>query len=107
MTWFQLVLSNLFRTGTYAMGPRAIAHRYTVGPEGCRMLFICAPAGFERMVRDMSVPAQRRTLPPAADEEPDREQVAAVASANGCELDRRHGSVPSHPKPVDSEEPVT
>ena len=50
------------------------------------MLFICTPGGFENLVREMSGPAQRRTLPPPADEEPDWEHVAAVAKANGCEL---------------------
>jgi quercetin dioxygenase-like cupin family protein len=74
------------RTGDYLFGPRDIPHRYTVGPDGCRMLFICTPGGFENLVREMSVPAQRRTLPPPADEEPDWEHVAAVAKANGCEL---------------------
>ena len=72
--------------GDYAFGPRDIPHRYSIGDEGCRMLFICTPAGFENLVRDMSVPADRRTLPPPVDEEPDWERVAAVADANGCEL---------------------
>jgi mannose-6-phosphate isomerase-like protein (cupin superfamily) len=72
--------------GDYAFGPRDIPHRYSVGDEGCRMLFICTPGGFENLVRDMSVPAERRTLPPPSQEEPDWERVAAVAAANGCEL---------------------
>ena len=72
--------------GDFAFGPRDIPHRYTVGPSGCRMLFILTPGGFENLVREMSVPAETRTLPPASDEEPDWEHVAAVAKANGCEL---------------------
>jgi quercetin dioxygenase-like cupin family protein len=72
--------------GDFAFGPRDIPHRYTVGPSGCRMLFIIAPGGFEDLVRDMSVPAGSRTLPPVSDEEPDWEHVAAVAKAHGCEL---------------------
>ena len=72
--------------GDFAFGPRGIPHRYTVGDAGCRMLFIMTPGGFERLVREMSVPAQTRTLPPASEEEPDWEHVAAVARANGCEL---------------------
>jgi quercetin dioxygenase-like cupin family protein len=72
--------------GDFAFGPRGIPHRYTVGPDGCRMLFIMTPGGFEHLVREMSVPAQARTLPPDSGEEPDWEQVAAVAKANGCEL---------------------
>lgn len=72
--------------GDYAFGPRDIPHRYVVGPEGCRMLFICTPGGFENLVREMSVPAGSRTLPPPSDEAPDFERVAAIAKANGCEL---------------------
>jgi quercetin dioxygenase-like cupin family protein len=72
--------------GDYAFGPRDIPHRYSIGPDGCRMLFICTPGGFEKLVREMSVPAESRTLPPPSDEEPDWEHVAAVAEANGCEL---------------------
>ncbi len=72
--------------GDYAFGPRDIPHRYTIGDQGCRMLFICTPAGFENLVRDMSEPAKSRTLPPPSEEEPDWARVAAVAEANGCEL---------------------
>jgi quercetin dioxygenase-like cupin family protein len=72
--------------GDFAFGPRGIPHRYTVGDAGCRMLFVMTPGGFENLVRDMSVPAESRTLPPESDEEPDWEHVAAVAKAHGCEL---------------------
>jgi quercetin dioxygenase-like cupin family protein len=72
--------------GDFAFGPRDIPHRYTVGPTGCRMLFIMTPGGFEDLVREMSVPAESRTLPPASDAEPDWDHVAAVAKAHGCEL---------------------
>ena len=72
--------------GDFAFGPRGIPHRYTTGPEGCRMLFVMTPGGFENVIRDMSVPAERRTLPPESDQEPDWERVAAVARAHACEL---------------------
>jgi len=72
--------------GDYAFGPRDIPHRYTVGDFGCRMLFIMTPGGFEDMVSEMSVPADSRTLPPPATEEPDWARVAAIAKAHGCEL---------------------
>jgi quercetin dioxygenase-like cupin family protein len=72
--------------GDFAFGPRDIPHRYTVGPDGCRMLFICTPGGFEDLVVEMSRPADTLTLPPAATEEPDWERVATVAAANDCEL---------------------
>jgi len=72
--------------GDFAFGPRGIPHRYTVGDGGCRMLFIMTPGGFEDLVREMSVPARARTLPPPPDEEPDWAHVAAVATAHGCEV---------------------
>jgi hypothetical protein len=71
--------------GDYAFRPRDTPNRYTVGENGCKMLFICTPAGFENLVIEMSEPADARTLPPAADGPPDMERVAAVAQANGCE----------------------
>jgi quercetin dioxygenase-like cupin family protein len=72
--------------GDYLFGPRDVPHRYTVGPDGCRMLFLMTPGGFENLIIGMSEPAASRTLPPPSDEEPDWERVAAVAAANGCEL---------------------
>lgn len=73
--------------GDYAFGPRDIPHRYTVGDEGCRMLFICLPGGnFENVVVAMSEPAGARTLPPPSEAEPDMNRIAAIAEAHGCEL---------------------
>jgi mannose-6-phosphate isomerase-like protein (cupin superfamily) len=72
--------------GDYLFGPRDIPHRYTVGPNGCRMLFICTPGGFENLVIGMSEPAAARTLPPPAESEPDWDHVASVAKENGAEL---------------------
>jgi quercetin dioxygenase-like cupin family protein len=72
--------------GDYAFGPRDIPHRYTVGPDGCRMLFICTPGGFEGLVRDMSEPALTRAVPAPADEPPDLEFMRAIARKHGCEV---------------------
>ena len=72
--------------GDFAFGPHGIPHRYSTGPEGCRMLYVMTPGGFENLVRGMGEPAQSRTLPAPSDEEPDWEHVAAVARANDCEL---------------------
>ncbi len=74
------------RPGDFAFGPRDVPHRYTVGPDGCRMLFICTPAGFEDLVIGMSRPAGSLTLPPTSTQEPDWEHVASVAAASQCEL---------------------
>lgn len=74
------------RAGDFAFGPRDVPHRYTVGPDGCRMLFICTPGGFENLVLGTSRPAEALTLPPPPIEEPDWEHVGQVAADNGCEL---------------------
>ena len=72
--------------GDYLFGPRDIPHKYSTGSDGCRLLFIMTPGGFENLLTAMSVPAASRTLPPPSDEEPDWEWIASVARANGCEL---------------------
>jgi mannose-6-phosphate isomerase-like protein (cupin superfamily) len=74
------------RTGDCAFGPRDVPHRYEVGPNGCRMLFICTPGGFERLVEAMSEPADALTLPPEADAPMDVERIGRIAREHGCEV---------------------
>ena len=74
------------RAGDYIFGPREIPHRYTVGDAGCRMLFIITPGGFENMVLEMSDPAESRQLPPPSDQEPDFEQICAIAERYGIDI---------------------
>jgi quercetin dioxygenase-like cupin family protein len=77
------------RAGDYLFGPRDVPHRYTTGPDGCRMLFIFTPGGFEGLLREVSRPAESCTLPadsgpPPSDEEGQR--MLAAIQAHGCEL---------------------
>ena len=74
------------RAGDYAFGPRDIPHSYGVGPDGCRMLFIVTPAGFEELVRLISVPAESRSLPPGPQEPADIADFPALVAGYGCEL---------------------
>lgn len=74
------------KAGDFLFAPRDIPHRYTVGSDGCRMLFIMTPGGFEELIVAMSAPAGSLTLPPPSTEEPDWEQIAAIADAHGCAL---------------------
>jgi hypothetical protein len=67
--------------GQHAFGPRDIPHRYVVGPEGVRMLWILTPGGFEDFIEEASVPAEALTVPP-----PD-----VVPPADAAEIARRHG----------------
>lgn len=69
------------KAGDYLFGPRQIPHRYTTGPEGCRILFILTPGGIEELVMATSTPAAQRTLPPPAARPPSDEEAAAIAAA--------------------------
>lgn len=51
--------------GTYVFGPREIPHGFkVVGNAPARMLLLCAPAGFERFVLEMSEPDATPPAPP-------------------------------------------
>jgi hypothetical protein len=51
--------------GTYIYGPREIPHGFkVVGTTPARMLLLCAPAGFERFVRELSAPVDAVPAPP-------------------------------------------
>jgi quercetin dioxygenase-like cupin family protein len=76
--------------GQHALGPRDIPHRFDVGPEGARMLWVLTPGGFEDFVADVSVPAEAQTVPPA--------DVTPPADAE--EIVRRHGMELLAPAPA-------
>jgi mannose-6-phosphate isomerase-like protein (cupin superfamily) len=68
--------------GQHAYGPRDVPHRFTVGPDGARMLWVLVPGGFEDLVEAASVPAETATVPPAS----------VVPPANAAEIVLRHGN---------------
>jgi quercetin dioxygenase-like cupin family protein len=68
--------------GGHAFGPRDVPHRFTVGPEGARMLWVLTPGGFEKLLEEASVPAEASTVPPAS----------VVPPENLAEIIRRHGN---------------
>lgn len=75
--------------GDYVFGPRGIPHRFTVGDQGCRMLFLLVPGGIEDVIRATSEPAPSRTLPPPLETEPtaeEVEQLKAIVKEHGYEL---------------------
>jgi hypothetical protein len=78
------------QVGDYVFGPRDIPHRFTTGADGCRMLFIFTPGGFEELLKVISRPAESRTLPPPNDATPPSEdemrRVQAAIEAHGCEI---------------------
>ena len=64
--------------GTYVFGPREIPHGFkVVGTAPVRMLLLCAPAGFEHLVLDMSEPATELTSPSAP---PDMAKLMVLAA---------------------------
>jgi hypothetical protein len=67
--------------GDFAFGPKDVPHRFSIGPSGARMLWLCTPAGFENLVEAASVPAESMTPPPPK----------VVPPENAAELVRRFG----------------
>ena len=70
--------------GQHALGPRDIPHRFTVGPDGARMIWVLTPGGFENFIDDVSVPAAAPTVPPASVLPP--ENAAEIVLRHGMEL---------------------
>jgi quercetin dioxygenase-like cupin family protein len=75
--------------GDYVFGPRDVPHRFTVGDQGCRMLFVLLPGGIEDVIRATSEPAPTHTLPPPPETEPTPEEIErlkAIVKEHGYEL---------------------
>jgi mannose-6-phosphate isomerase-like protein (cupin superfamily) len=79
--------------GTYVFGPREIPHGFKViGNAPARMLLLCAPAGFEHFVLEMSEPAMDPTLPPSP---PDMAKLIALAAEYHIDI---LGPLPEQPE---------
>jgi mannose-6-phosphate isomerase-like protein (cupin superfamily) len=72
------------KAGEHAFGPRGIPHRFDVGPEGARMVWILTLGGFEDSVEEASVPAQALTTAPPEILPP--ENIAEIVLRHGMEL---------------------
>jgi quercetin dioxygenase-like cupin family protein len=65
--------------GAYIYAPRNIPHGFKIaGDSPARMLILCAPAGFEQFVIEMSEPATALTLAPASP--PDMPKLIGLAA---------------------------
>ena len=71
-------------SGEHAFGPRDVPHRFTVGPDGARMIWVLTPGGFEDLIDEVSVPAEAPTVPPPSVVPP--EDVAEIVLRHGNEL---------------------
>jgi uncharacterized protein (TIGR02246 family) len=79
--------------GTWVYGPKDIPHGFRViGDSPARMLLQCAPAGFEKFVRELSVPVD---TPPAP---PEMALLVAAAARYGVEI---LGPLPEMPDEAD------
>lgn len=72
--------------GDLVVAPRDVPHRFRAGPDGARMQILIAPAGLENLIREQSVPATSRTLPPPGGAAPDLAKAKEIALRYGCEL---------------------
>src|SRR5581483_6235891 len=70
--------------GQHAFGPRDVPHRFSVGRDGARMLWVLTPGGFENLLEEASVPAETPTVPPASVRPPDN--VAEIIQRHGNEV---------------------
>jgi quercetin dioxygenase-like cupin family protein len=66
--------------GSFVFGPKGVPHTFVVSSEQARFLLVAEPAGFERFVRQVGVPAERLEIPPEPTEPPDFEALAAAAA---------------------------
>ncbi len=73
--------------GSFIWLPRGIVHGFTVASDApAKVLFITAPAGFERWVAEVAEPAQSLTLAPAPTAAPDIEKFVAAGHKLGLEF---------------------
>jgi mannose-6-phosphate isomerase-like protein (cupin superfamily) len=68
--------------GEHAFGPHGVPHRFVIGPEGAKMIWVLTPGGFENFVHEASEPAQRLSPPPPE----------VLPPANIAEIVLRHGN---------------
>ena len=69
--------------GGAAVVPMGVAHTFRVDSDGARVLVLSTPAGLERMVRDVAVPAMKATLPPGQTPRPSAEELDDLFRAHG------------------------
>lgn len=81
--------------GTFVFGPREIVHGFKViGNRQARMLLLCSPAGFERFVLELSMPAT------AAPGPPDMQKLMETAAKFHIDI---HGPLPEMPADLESD----
>ena len=69
--------------GGVAAVPTGVPHTFRVDSDTAQVLVLSTPAGLERMVRDGSVPATARVLPPEGTPRPSAEELDGIFRAHG------------------------
>ena len=69
--------------GATAVVPMGVPHTFRVDSDTARVLVLSTPAGLERLVRDGSVPASARMLPPAGTRRPSPEELERIFRDHG------------------------
>ena len=72
--------------GSFVYGPRDIPHTFVVSSPEARFLLVAQPAGFENFMRDLSVAAPTRTIPPPGPPPADPAAMVAAAAEYGIEI---------------------
>jgi quercetin dioxygenase-like cupin family protein len=69
--------------GAASVVPMGVPHTFRVDSDGARVLVLSTPAGIERFVRELAVPALALTLPPADTPRPSPEDLERIFRAHG------------------------
>jgi quercetin dioxygenase-like cupin family protein len=70
-------------SGAAGVVPMGVAHTFRVDSASARVLVLSTPAGLERMVRDIAVPAETAELPTADTPRPTSEELERIFARHG------------------------
>jgi quercetin dioxygenase-like cupin family protein len=82
--------------GSFAFGPKGVAHTFIAGADGGKALIGFQPFHFEGFLREVGEPAAERVVPPPLKTPPDMERLLPIASRNGMEILGPPGPPPGH-----------
>jgi quercetin dioxygenase-like cupin family protein len=87
--------THVLRPGECIHQPAGVPQtEHVTSTEPARVLDINSPAGFDKFVAAIGVPAERLTLPPADSPPPDPEHLAAIAAEHGIDILGPPGTLP-------------
>ena len=85
--------------GGVASVPMGVPHTFLVESKSAHVLVISTPAGLERMIRDASVPATARLLPPKDTARPSPEELDVSSVGTGRSTSGRRSLQAETPRP--------